>query len=65
MDCPELKELRQKLRGKIGDDFDNMSSILGGKGKDVLNAVLDFTEASGRFSQSRAGKSASRRSKSI
>ena len=49
VDCPQLRELRQKLREKIGNSFNNISSMLGGEGKEVLNAVLDFAEASGRF----------------
>jgi ribonuclease HI len=49
VDCPKLKELRQQLRKKIGDNFRDITSMLGGKGKEVLNAVLDFAEASGRF----------------
>jgi ribonuclease HI len=49
VDCPKLRELRQQLREKIGEKFNNISSMLGGAGKEVLNAVLDFAEASGRF----------------
>ena len=49
VDCPQLRELRQQLREKIGDNFKNISLMLGGKQKSVLNAVLDFAEASGRF----------------
>src|SRR5581483_11772902 len=49
VDYPKLKELRQQLRQKIGDDFQDITSILRGKGKEVLNTVLDFAEASGRF----------------
>jgi hypothetical protein len=49
VDCPRLRDLRQKLREKIGNEFNNISSMLGGAGKEVLNAVLDFAEASRRF----------------
>ena len=49
VDCPRLRELRQKLREKIGDNFNNLSTMLGEKGKEVVNAVLDFAEASRRF----------------
>jgi ribonuclease HI len=49
IDCPRLRELRQKLREKIENSFNNISSMLGGEGKEVLNAVLDFAEASRRF----------------
>jgi hypothetical protein len=49
VDCPKLRELRQQLRKKVGEKFNNISSMLGGAGKEVLNAVLDFAEASGRF----------------
>ena len=60
VDCPKLRDLRQQLRSKIGDSFNNISAMLGGKaptgqGKSVLNAVLDFAEASQRF-QSRASE---------
>jgi hypothetical protein len=46
---PLLRELRRQLQKKIGDIFENISLMLGGKQKFVLNAVLDFAEASGRF----------------
>jgi hypothetical protein len=59
VDCPKLRELRQQLRGKIGDAFNNISIMLGGKpqgktngcaiNRDILNAVLEFAEASQRF----------------
>ncbi|KAJ5101079.1 hypothetical protein N7456_007131 [Penicillium angulare] len=61
MDCPKLRELRSELERKVGDAFDNVSSLLGGskegeKGKpDIVSraktvqAVLDFAEASQRF----------------
>jgi hypothetical protein len=56
VDCPRLKSLRQILRGKIGEAFNNVSAILRGEGQSrqgqgkggnvyyVLNAVLDFAE---------------------
>jgi hypothetical protein len=49
VDCPKLRDLRQKLRDKIGNNFNSISSMLGGKSKEVVDAVLDFAEASGRF----------------
>jgi hypothetical protein len=60
VDCSRLKSLRQLLRGKIGQAFNNVSAMLGGEGQArqgqgkggnvhyVLNAVLDFAEASQR-----------------
>lgn len=61
VDCPRLKYLRQQLRRKIGEAFNDISAMLGGKsqvgpgqGKGgnvhyILNAVLDFAEACQRF----------------
>jgi hypothetical protein len=49
VDCPQLRELRQQLQGNIGDNFKNISLMLRRKQKFVLNAVLDFAEASVRF----------------
>src|SRR6516162_9649129 len=62
IDCPKLSDLRQQLRSKIGDAFNNIAVMLGGKphgnqdkakgwtiNRDVLNAVLDSAEASQRF----------------
>lgn len=62
VDCPKLRELRQQLPSNIGDAFNNIAEMLGGKPRDnrgkgkgwslnrsVLNAVLDFAEASKRF----------------
>jgi hypothetical protein len=61
VDCPGLRDLRQQLRRKIGYVFNDISAMLGGKGRnnkgrgtgggtqDILNAVLDFAEASRRF----------------
>jgi hypothetical protein len=31
VDCPKLQELRRQLRSKIGDAFNNISTMLGGK----------------------------------
>lgn len=69
VDCPRLKELRRDLRGKVGDAFDSVSSLLGGsregeRGKPdsvsrarAVEAVLDFAEASQRFrSRARRGQ---------
>jgi ribonuclease HI len=61
VDCPELAELRRRLRKEVGDTLNSVSSLLGGsnegeKGKPdtvsrakTVNAVLDFAEASQRF----------------
>ncbi|KAF7136975.1 hypothetical protein CNMCM5793_006679 [Aspergillus hiratsukae] len=61
VDCPNLKDLRRKLRSEVGDAFSSDSSLLGGstegkKGKPdtvsrarTVMAVLDFAEASQRF----------------
>lgn len=61
VDCPHLRELRQELRNKIGNAFNDISIMLGGKPRDpqkkkgwsmntsALNAVLDFAQASQRF----------------
>lgn len=65
IDCPRLAVLRQKLRKDIGDAFNNISLMLGGRDEagqkkisssaqhSTVKAVLDFAEASRRF-QSRA-----------
>ena len=61
VDCPRLNGLRQTLRRKIGDAFNEISGMLegGSQGKrgkqddmqdgSVLGAILDFAEASQRF----------------
>ncbi len=62
VDCPKLRDLRQQLRTKIGDAFHTISTMLGGQtnqdqgkpkrralNREVLDAVFDFAEASGRF----------------
>jgi hypothetical protein len=62
VDCPRLGNLRHKLRKEVGDAFNNTSLMLGGRGQhgqegkinssaqhSILNAVLDFAEASRRF----------------
>jgi ribonuclease HI len=61
VDCPELRDIRRKLRSEVGDAFRSVSSLLGGstegeKGKPdtvsrarTVSAVLDFAEASQRF----------------
>ncbi|KAJ5471997.1 hypothetical protein N7539_008566 [Penicillium diatomitis] len=58
--CPSLRDLRRELRGKVGDAFNSMITLLGGSGErgtasraKTVEAVLDFAEASQRF-QSRA-----------
>ena len=61
-DCPKLINPRQKLRKEIGDAFNDISIMLGGRGQgkqegkisssvqiSSLKAVLDFAEASHRF----------------
>lgn len=50
VDCPKLRDLRRQLRGKIGESFNNISAMLGSKDRETINAVLDFAEASKRFS---------------
>lgn len=62
MDCPKLQAARQKLRGKIGQRFNSISLMLGGKPGNVRNgsgrwriaakeleAVLEFAEETQRF----------------
>ncbi|KAJ6016598.1 hypothetical protein N7540_011189 [Penicillium herquei] len=61
LDCPELRDLRRELRGKVGGAFNSISTLLGGPGgrgrgenngasrAKTMNAVLDFAEASRRF----------------
>jgi ribonuclease HI len=64
VDCPKLRELRTQLRQKIGNRFNSLSTMLGGKphengtvravkdwtiSRAALDAVLDFAEQSGRF----------------
>ncbi|KAJ5152552.1 hypothetical protein N7492_009832 [Penicillium capsulatum] len=61
LDCPALRDLRRELRGKIGDAFNSMSTLLGSSGErwrgrpvnasraKTVEAVLDFAEASQRF----------------
>ena len=62
LDCPALRHLRRELREKVGDAFNNISTLLevgGPRGGDAapraktVEAILDFAEASQRF-QSRA-----------
>jgi ribonuclease HI len=59
VDCPKLREIRQQLREKIGEAFNSIAEMLGGKpqggakgwtiNNSVVDAVLDFAEASKRF----------------
>jgi ribonuclease HI len=61
VDCPNLRDIRKKLRSEVGDAFSSVSSLLGGstKGKKgkldtvsrarTVAAVLDSAEASQRF----------------
>jgi hypothetical protein len=67
IDCPRLSTLRQKLREEVGEAFNNITLMLGGRDKQgpkksngsvqrkAVNAVLDFAEASLRF-QSRVAR---------
>lgn len=64
VDCPKLREARQKLHQRIGSRFNSISLMLGGKphssrhetdgkwtiSKKELDAVLDFAEETQRFS---------------
>jgi len=62
IDCPQLSELRKELRLKVGDSFNSVARMLGGRQKNaqgkmtqwpanraVLNAVIEFAEKSERF----------------
>ncbi|THC90426.1 hypothetical protein EYZ11_010103 [Aspergillus tanneri] len=62
IDCPKLRALRQNLRKDIGEAMNDVTVMLGGKGrlgkadgsgestqKSTLRAVLAFAEASSRF----------------
>jgi hypothetical protein len=62
VDCPRLREVRRQLRGKVGDAFNSIAIMLGGRprneqgkphkvgiNREVLNAVIEFAEASQRF----------------
>jgi hypothetical protein len=67
INCPRLSTLRQKLRKEVGEAFNNISLMLGGRDRQepkkldssaqrsAVNAVLDFAKASLRF-QSRAAR---------
>ena len=60
--CPRLYELRQQLRIKVGDAYNNIANMLGGRlldkqgkpitgpvNKEVVKAVIEFADASQRF----------------
>jgi ribonuclease HI len=60
VDCPLLRELRWKLRRKVGNAFGSIATLLGGRNgqgqvnngsndRDVVKAVLEFADASQRF----------------
>jgi hypothetical protein len=62
VDCPRLREARRQLRNKVGDAFNCIATMLGGRprngqgrvgnggiNREVLNAVLEFADASQRF----------------
>ena len=62
VDCPRLREARQQLRTKVGDAFNSIATMLGGRprngqgktsnggiNREALNAVLEFADASQRF----------------
>jgi ribonuclease HI len=68
VDCPRLSALRQKLRKEVGEAFTNVSFMLGGRAQpgqegkisssaqhSIVNAVLDFAEASQRFRSRASG----------
>ena len=60
--CPKLRTPRHQLQKKVGDALDSISLMLGGTphneqgnvtgrsiNREVVDAVLDFTDASQRF----------------
>lgn len=60
VDCPRLGEARKKLRDQVGDAFSSIATLLGGRNghrqvnnagreRNVVQAVLEFAEASQRF----------------
>ena len=62
VDCPELRQLRQQLREKVGDALNSVAEMLGGRvqndhgkpkrwaaNREVLNAVIEFAEMCQRF----------------
>lgn len=60
IDCPRLREARRKLRDQVGDAFNSIATLLGGRNepgqvnnagreRNVIQAVLEFAEASQRF----------------
>ena len=60
VDCPLLREARQELRLKVGDAFGSIATLLGGRNgqgqvnkgssdRNVVKAVLEFADASQRF----------------
>lgn len=60
VDCPLLREIRWKLRRKVGDAFGSIAALLGGSNgqgqvnkrsgnRDIVKAVLEFADASQRF----------------
>jgi hypothetical protein len=47
LDCPTLRIPRQSLRREIGDAFDDIPTMLGGKGNtNHAKAVVDFEKGS-------------------
>jgi hypothetical protein len=71
--CPKLRTPRHRLQKKVGDALDSISLMLGGTphneqgnvtgrsiNREVVNAVLDFTDASQRF-RTRAPEGSQRR----
>lgn len=71
--CPKLPEIRQQLWNKIGDAFNSIAGMLRGTPHDkqgkakgrtinngVLDAVLNFAEASKRFTSRAPGQSQNR-----
>jgi ribonuclease HI len=62
VECPRLREARRQMRNKVGDALNSIATMLGGRPRngqgrvdncgikrEVLNAVLEFAEASQRF----------------
>ncbi len=62
VDCPRLQEARRQLRSKVGDAFNSIATMLGGRpqneqgkasnsgiNREAPNAVLEFADASQRF----------------
>lgn len=44
-DSPELRVLRRELRGKVGEAFNNMSTLLGGPGEEGKDKIIIASRA--------------------